>query len=896
MQASASNSARRVTRISRGDLGNLGLIDTWLSETGIDGNASLFKPLISGKGETYSSLGRRQNAAWARTIVVEGISLSQDKKLSEAISKYTKAIEIDPECVDAYVARGAAHANQGSFDKAIADHTHALKLQPSHENAQRYLQKCIQRRNEIEAEKQSAVDGAFLMPLEPQSRISSKMAKNPAPPRHALMSNQGSHSAASLDSLTSSIHTNSNDAYAFVFDDTEDTVALPPPSSKKRKKEKSESSKKKKKHKSRDKKKKKSSKHSHHQDGTDSDSDASTDKESNERDVKLNCFMPPKHKARSGAGTDTERLQSLRRPRTACTRCSHTHKNCEYENSPQLDLETPISIGNLSVEDPDMMPTMQDWVIVYNYLRSGGQSLWAMIDPVKFLQSFLSEPPFLRYAVCAVAAHQRLPKVSSRVSLAYFNRAKQAVKRRSDVSIKMIQALFCLSSFATSNGQPDLSKPYFVKSIPMLFQLRLHVDPDDSPWLAHLNLSEEDKNERRMTFWTLFQCVQVVQMTTINRGEFYAMPGHSVKFAKQVALDAVIKAPVTLPEVATVCYLNLITNVMVDTAILHSKTPASAMELLVGSAAVLLDRRLAIAKEHIPDRLLVSEPSILFQMAESNPFTPVIHIAITTIMYNSALCILHRPRLYLTAYLSLTSPLLLDPDNLMILLTLLEVCLSAAEKIATINSWILHRSKSGKDNDGGMFSKKLWQKHSLLSFGLFEAAVVSWFVTCKTNPFWWRNQEGDVSMTDEYAAASSSLHVLRMTHSDRQRLRSSVMDILRTYEDLEGSLSSEENAAQSNIATPFITCISAMLREMEQVELNIQAGLPFNSEAKVKRDDVEDLVLGVTVMSFGEEESVEPYKGTPWAFLGLLGADVMGYIKWAAYEEGWREFWRTLSV
>ncbi|TPX73888.1 hypothetical protein CcCBS67573_g04834 [Chytriomyces confervae] len=278
MQVAASNPARRITRISRGDLGNLGLIDTWLAETGIDGNASLLKPLINGKGETYNSLGRRQNAAWARTIVVEGISLSQDKKLPEAISKYTKAIEIDPECVDAYVARGAAHANQGSFDKAIADHSHALKLQPSHENAQRYLQKCIQRRNEIEAEKQSAVDGAFLMPLEPPSRISSKLAKNPAPPRHALMSNHGSHSAASLDSLTSSIPTNSNsnDAYAFVFDDTEDTVALPPPSSKKRKKEKSESSKKKKKHKSRDKdkKKKKSRKHSH-QDDEDSDSESS---------------------------------------------------------------------------------------------------------------------------------------------------------------------------------------------------------------------------------------------------------------------------------------------------------------------------------------------------------------------------------------------------------------------------------------------------------------------------------------------------------------------------------------------------------------------------------------------------------------------------------------------
>ncbi|TPX53389.1 hypothetical protein CcCBS67573_g09713 [Chytriomyces confervae] len=163
MQVAASNQARTVTRISRGDLGNL---NQWHTIHSDDSNM------------------RRGRGQWSRLCpsVVEGISQSQDKKLPEAISKYTKAIEIDSECVDAYVARGVF-----------------------------------------------------------------------------LLNNHGSHSAASLNSLTRSIPTNSNsnDAYAFVFDDTKDTVALPPPSSKKRKKEKSEMSEKKKKHKSRDKDKKK---------------------------------------------------------------------------------------------------------------------------------------------------------------------------------------------------------------------------------------------------------------------------------------------------------------------------------------------------------------------------------------------------------------------------------------------------------------------------------------------------------------------------------------------------------------------------------------------------------------------------------------------------------------
>ncbi|KAJ3243743.1 hypothetical protein HDU77_010272, partial [Chytriomyces hyalinus] len=63
--------------------------------------------------------------------------------------------------------------------------------------------------------------------------------------------------AGLVDKLDTHQFSNSNDAYAFVFDDTKDTVALPPPSLKKRKKGKGEISKKKKKHKSRDKDKKK---------------------------------------------------------------------------------------------------------------------------------------------------------------------------------------------------------------------------------------------------------------------------------------------------------------------------------------------------------------------------------------------------------------------------------------------------------------------------------------------------------------------------------------------------------------------------------------------------------------------------------------------------------------
>ncbi|KAJ3091590.1 hypothetical protein HK102_014139 [Quaeritorhiza haematococci] len=95
--------------------------------------------------------------------VLEGIELAKLNELDQAIRKYNAALEIDKECVDAYVARGAALANKGKWDEAIADFKRALKLDSNHVNARKYLDATREKQRELLMEKESLEKGEFLM-------------------------------------------------------------------------------------------------------------------------------------------------------------------------------------------------------------------------------------------------------------------------------------------------------------------------------------------------------------------------------------------------------------------------------------------------------------------------------------------------------------------------------------------------------------------------------------------------------------------------------------------------------------------------------------------------------------------------------------------------------------
>ena len=60
----------------------------------------------------------------------KGLSLSQSNRYQEAISAFSKAIEINPHNTDAYINRGVVWFHQGDCGRALADYTKALNLDP----------------------------------------------------------------------------------------------------------------------------------------------------------------------------------------------------------------------------------------------------------------------------------------------------------------------------------------------------------------------------------------------------------------------------------------------------------------------------------------------------------------------------------------------------------------------------------------------------------------------------------------------------------------------------------------------------------------------------------------------------------------------------------------------
>ncbi|KAJ3387883.1 hypothetical protein HDU84_000419 [Entophlyctis sp. JEL0112] len=251
-----SESSSAVHAVQTSLFSNPSFLDGWAKEAQVDLGGSLdvhlaakVSVLLDGSSETFRSLSKRQNATWATKMVVEGINFAQQKQFANAIAKYTHAIEVNPNCVDAFVARGAAFANQLKLDEAIADHTHALQLAPSHVNAKIYLEKCLAKKKEIDDEKQSALEGAFLMPMDSSPRQTKiPFTKNPEFYGNDMRISRGPATTASVSNQSLS----SSNEFELILDDVVDFVEAPPPDDSRHKKRKKE--------KKGDKKKKKSSK------------------------------------------------------------------------------------------------------------------------------------------------------------------------------------------------------------------------------------------------------------------------------------------------------------------------------------------------------------------------------------------------------------------------------------------------------------------------------------------------------------------------------------------------------------------------------------------------------------------------------------------------------------
>ncbi|XP_061185508.1 tetratricopeptide repeat protein 14-like [Saccostrea echinata] len=89
--------------------------------------------------EMAEGLRKQQSQKWAHQSVAEGIKYFKMGKQTEAMQYLNKALQIDALNVEALTARGALYANNESYTKAMEDFEEALKINPNHQNAKKYM-------------------------------------------------------------------------------------------------------------------------------------------------------------------------------------------------------------------------------------------------------------------------------------------------------------------------------------------------------------------------------------------------------------------------------------------------------------------------------------------------------------------------------------------------------------------------------------------------------------------------------------------------------------------------------------------------------------------------------------------------------------------------------------
>ncbi|XP_076253958.1 uncharacterized protein LOC143192473 isoform X4 [Rhynchophorus ferrugineus] len=156
-------------------------------QMGINDHVSLMDGLRGRfpENEYATELRQVQASKWAYRNVADGIDHFKAGKHVEAFQCLNKALNIDPRNVEGLVARGALYANSGNFQKAIEDFEAALKLNPSHANARKYMGETLvalgrsyEEENKIDEARKAYQSCLSIIPYHEEAKSSLEFLKN----------------------------------------------------------------------------------------------------------------------------------------------------------------------------------------------------------------------------------------------------------------------------------------------------------------------------------------------------------------------------------------------------------------------------------------------------------------------------------------------------------------------------------------------------------------------------------------------------------------------------------------------------------------------------------------------------------------------------------------------
>ncbi|KAI9324987.1 hypothetical protein BDR26DRAFT_880215 [Obelidium mucronatum] len=518
---------------------------------------------------------------------------------------------------------------------------------------------------------------------------------------------------------------------------------------------------------------------------------------------------------------------------------------------------------NWCLEDPDLMPTFDDWLLVQRVNTSNGtrRPLCFSYDGAQFLDSFFHQPAAWRLIHCATCAYESgLPED---IQLSYFRRARKAVLQAmcEKPTYQTVQTFYFITLFAAWKGQPEAGRPFLKAALDLVISLRLDIDPDDSPWLFNLNLSPREKEDRRRAFWSTFWHLKFEQAVSSDAI-------HVSIDSSRIKPPGAVHEPYTifeaLPQTKWVCDVYSLISAIKSH---YSSAPKSIDFVLASDAVNSLHARFLHLQSAIPiQTFLIPESPQSITSTDRARFQAQLHtqspgeqldMLYFNVEFLSSQCVLYRPRLYLSG-LNSCNPMYLHESSQYIIANAIQQCLDNAFRIANLLDYIL---EADSYTHTGVYP-------------FFEAMTVFWFIWCRMNRVWW-----------------TLLSSKRIEWPLMQSIIVKVVGFVRKVNDHEGT--------KTGTTAPILKCLEAMLNEMEDIERGAGKGNVVDSPES--DEVVEEVVLGMKIVSLDDASGAHDNRGQyrtkePHCYLGLLGMDVGGRVRWKGpTEQSWKLFWKLYA-
>ncbi|ORY42051.1 hypothetical protein BCR33DRAFT_718666 [Rhizoclosmatium globosum] len=391
----------------------------------------------------------------------------------------------------------------------------------------------------------------------------------------------------------------------------------------------------------------------------------------------------------------------------------------------------------------------------------------------------------------------------------------------------------------------------------LAIELRMNIDPDDSPWLLHLSVRE--KEERRRAFWYSYRAYSIVQNLTASPRKLPIWV-QTVKYPSQVYDPHPIYLNADHPLRSQLW--NLIGSIKQHWAV----PPPNLIDLFSSALeSDLLTQLTQLQASANLDHLLLFENPLSTTDSDISRFISQTlasqsELCGMNLTYQSAITVFYRPLLFATALPSCKPDRLSDPHRTLII-NVINQCLEATWRVYTLFRFIDFMSLGEGRNLVSEDEVSLFYIYEISRCDAFEGIIVFWFIACRMDPAWL----GYLQSWDWVSNFSS------------QEFRKTMGRMLGWY---------FEESRRNGFDLAIAEAMSGMLEEMEEVSrTGIRRGIHDRAKCESVLAEITNAV-----------SSIPSSSKEPRCFMGLLGMDIGKRGGWKSRtEESWRLFWKLNS-